>query len=99
MPKNIVMFVTSHCQVQQLVTQEQELSNPDDIEVTPPESDIMEITPTPGIYVCSGNVYVLLDLCIYLSCFIKVFMSSTSLITLLLEYLYCTQDSAMMVNR
>lgn len=63
MPKNIVMFVTSHSQVQQLVTQEQELPNPDDMEVTPPESDIMEIIPTPGIYVCRGNIYVLLDLC------------------------------------
>ncbi len=40
------MFVTSHSQVQQLVTQEQKLPNPDDMEVTPPESDIMEITPT-----------------------------------------------------
>ncbi|XP_016357174.1 structural maintenance of chromosomes protein 5-like [Sinocyclocheilus anshuiensis] len=37
-------------QVQQLVTQEQELPNPEDMEVTPPESEIMEITPTPGIY-------------------------------------------------
>ncbi|RXN16238.1 HMG domain-containing 3 isoform X2 [Labeo rohita] len=38
-------------QVQQLVTLEQELPNPDDMmEVTPPESDSMEITPTPGIY-------------------------------------------------
>ncbi len=54
------MFVTSHCQVQQLATQEQELPNPDNMEVTPPESDIMEITPTPGIYVCRCNVYVLL---------------------------------------
>ncbi len=94
MPKNIVMFITSHSQVQQLVTQEQELPNPDDMEVTPPESDIMEITPTPGIYVCRGNMYVLLDLCTYLSCFIKVFMSSTLLITLFLKFLYCTQDSA-----
>ncbi len=90
------MCITSHSQVQQLVTQEQELPNPDDMEVTPPESDIMEITPTPGIYVCRGNIYVLLDLCTYLSCFIKVFMSSTLLITLFLKFLYCTQDSAVM---
>ncbi len=86
MPKNIVRFITSHSQVQQLVTQEQELLQ---IQMT---SDIMEITPTPGIYVCRGNIYVLLDLCTYLSCFIKVFMSSTLLITLFLKFLYCTQD-------
>ncbi|KAM9482789.1 uncharacterized protein Hap1MRO34_007869 [Clarias gariepinus] len=37
-------------QVQQLVTQEQ-LPNPDDMmEVTPAESDSLEITPTTGIY-------------------------------------------------
>jgi len=35
---------------------------------------------------------------IWLSCFIKVFMSSTSLITLLLELLYGTQASAVMKN-
>ncbi|XP_073787637.1 uncharacterized protein si:dkey-3n22.9 isoform X2 [Danio rerio] len=37
-------------QFQQLVTQEQELPNPDDVEVSPPESDMMKITPTPGFY-------------------------------------------------
>lgn len=61
------MFFTSHSQVQQLVTLEQELPNPDDMmEVTPPESDSMEITPTPGIYVCRQNVYVLLESFMYL---------------------------------
>lgn len=55
------MFVTWHSQVQQLVTQEQ-LPNPDDMmEVTPAESDSLEITPTTGIYVCRHNVYVLLE--------------------------------------
>lgn len=52
MPKNIIMFVTSHSQVPQPLTQEQIQPNPDDMEVTPPESDVLEITPTPDIYVC-----------------------------------------------
>ncbi len=48
------------------------------------------------MYVEGIFMYCLTYVLTCISCFIKVFMSSTLLITLFLKFLYCTQDSAVM---
>lgn len=66
MPKNILMFVSSYSQIPQLLTQK--VTYADNMKFTPPESDVMEIIQTTEVDVCSGNVYVLIDLFNLLMC-------------------------------